>query len=386
MNYVTFQRGTLVKRPDANGFTWILRYYDAEGHKKALKLGTNVELPTEADAKRKAASMTAVINDTKDVFTFGQLVERYIKEQLPSRPQTAASYKTCLKYLKDRFSEQKLEAVLGDLVAIEDWLKGLQTQSKPARPLSKKTKSNIKAMLYRLIEVAMKWGYISMQRNPISVVEVKTVGIQPKKRLKRPLTAKQIKDLINYAELPEHVRVMVKLCVFLGLRISETLGLKWEDIDFENVDGAMVSIVRSAVGQHIDETKTVQSNDVLPLHRYLVDTLLAWRKASTSINGWVFESETTGRPFHRDSLQSDYLAPAGRKLGIVNLGWHTLRHTYIKHLRKNKTDAEVTMMLARHADLSTTNLYGRDDEEMDLKRPAHEALVDALWVKMEEEE
>ena len=96
------------------------------------------------------------------------------------------------------------------------------------------------------------------------------------------------------------------------------------------------------------------------------------------MNGWVFGSVLTGRPFHRDSLQADHLRPAGQALGIVNLGWHSFRHTQIANLRKNGTAAEVQMMLMRHSDWRTTNSYGRDGGSLEIKRPAHESMVDAL--------
>lgn len=45
------------------------------------------------------------------------------------------------------------------------------------------------------------------------------------------------------------------------------------------------------------------------------------------VNGWLFGNIDTGRPYHADSLRQDHLAPAGRKAGIPNLGWHNFRHT-----------------------------------------------------------
>lgn len=93
----------------------------------------------------------------------------------------------------------------------------------------------------------MKWGYVPVDRNPIDLVEVKRPkGIQPKKRLKEPLTRKQINDLLSDPKLPQHVRVMSILSLGLGLRASELLGLRWEDIDMRKGE---LNIVRGAVGR-----------------------------------------------------------------------------------------------------------------------------------------
>ena len=36
----------------------------------------------------------------------------------------------------------------------------------------------------------------------------------------------------------------------------------------------------------------------------------------------------TGRSVHGDSMQKDYLRPAGEKIELRGVGWHTFRHTY----------------------------------------------------------
>lgn len=377
MSNQSFQAGTLVKRQDANGFTWVLRY-TKDGKRKAMILGTHEDLPTEGHAKLKAADKIALINSDKPIYTFGQLVERYKSEELPPRLQTASSYNSNIKHLMAKWGTVDLSVMLKDLMAIQSWLGDLQTPAKanrPARPYSKKTKQHIKALLHRIIECAMRWGYLPIDRNPVSLVEIKVKGIQPAKRLKVPLTINQFNRLVGDEELPEHVRVMSKVALFLGLRISEVLGLRWEDVDF---DGCVVSIERSAVGKDLGDTKTLGSRSVLPLHEYIVNTLKVWQKSSEPINGWVFGSIATGRPFHRDSLQADHLLPAALRCGIHGLGWHTFRHTHIAILRQVGTAPEVQMMLMRHADMRTTNSYGRDGQSLELKRPANSAVVEAI--------
>ncbi len=43
---------------------------------------------------------------------------------------------------------------------------------------------------------------------------------------------KQIEDKLNIARNPKHIGVL--LALYLGLRLGETLALKWDDIDFSN--------------------------------------------------------------------------------------------------------------------------------------------------------
>ena len=373
MTYTSFQRGSIVKRLTAKGYTWTLRY-KRQGKYKAVKLGDQDELPTHKDAQRKAATLSAVINDAYQAKTFSQLIAKYEHEEMELlRPQTASSYRSAIKYLLYKFQDMRLELMLKDLMSIQNYISNLVGED--GKPLSKSTKQHIKSMLHRLIECAMRWGYLEVQRNPISLVEIKFKGIQPAKRLKVPITEKQLWALLNYKGLPEFIKVMIKLCMFLGLRISEVLGLRWEDIDLER---GVVNIVRSCVGKHIDETKSTTSQTSLPLHPYIVQTLRTWLSCSEPVNGWLFGNAATGRPFHRDSLNSDYLVPAGKALGIVNLGWHTFRHSHRAFLRALNVAPETQQLLMRHANLSTTMEYGVDDHLLDVKRPANEALAEKL--------
>jgi len=372
MSRLSFQTGTLVKVPTVKGFRWVLRYY-RDGVQKAKTVGTHLTLPTEALARMKANELVPAINDTNPIYTFGQLVAKYELDEMPSREDTAASYRSMLKHLSAGWSDVPVTDMLKNLMAIQSWLSDLK--GKTGKPLSKKTKQHIKALLHRIIECAMRWGYLPVDRNPISLVEVRVSGIQPKKRLKVPLTLGQLKFVFADKEIAHHVRVMISIAVFTGMRVSEILGLRWEDIDLA---AGTVSIQRSFVGKFVGETKTQSSEAVLPLPDQLVTILATWQTEQPSINGWVFGSVTTGRPFHRDSLQADHLLPAGLRHGIQGLGWHTFRHSHIAYLREMKTAPEVQMMLMRHSDMRTTNSYGRDGGSLELKRPANQAVVDFI--------
>jgi integrase len=383
MQYTTFQRGTLVKIDSAKGgFTWKLRYRK-DGQLKSMTIGTSDELPTEKDARRKAATLSAVINEDTPAKTFSQLCERYIADELPSRPQTAASYKSAMRHLRAKFDDMPLDKMLKDLMSIKAWISDLQSfpiPGAPARPLSMKSKQNIKACLHRLINCAMMWGYIDVQANPIALVEIKKpkFGKLPPKRLKTPLTPKQVRTLLMREGLSDHVKVMITLCVFNGLRISEVLGLRWEDVDFHAENGPVISIMRSSVGKHVDETKSDASQSTMPMHPHVAQVLASWKASSTSFKGWVFENEVTGRPFHRDSLQTDHLAPAGKAIGINNLGWHSFRHSFRAFQRDIGTAPETQKLVMRHANLSTTMEYGVDDELLEVKRPAINAVAEML--------
>jgi integrase len=284
-----------------------------------------------------------------------------------------------LNRIRGEWGSPMLDDFLIDVSSVERWLKDMKTLprtkkdgsiSRVAEPVSRKTKDHYKAVLHRLVECAMRWGLADIQRNPVGLVEVRT-GAR-RKRVPTIITFDQYRRLLEREELGVHCRVMVQLAMCLGLRASEILGLRWEDVDLL---GGTLRIQRSAVGKYQDETKTESSADTLPLHERLVKVLIGWRLAAPIIDGWVFGSPITGRPYHRDSLHEDYLKPAALKIGLSRLGWHDFRHTYRAMLRDLGLPLEVQQKLMRHASISMTTQYGNSGMD-ESKREANRQLVE----------
>jgi integrase len=260
-----------------------------------------------------------------------------------------------------------------DPMAVEQWIKGLQTvprkQQKP-RDLAPKSKLHTRAVMHRLFEYAMRWRYLDCQRNPMGLIELK--GTSRRVRPIYLMTPQQYYVILSH--LAPYVRIMAVLAMKTGMRISEILGLRWQDLDFVQ---ATLTIKRSVVGKYEDETKTLASASVLPLHEMLIQELQGWKAQEESVNGWLFENIDTGRPYHADLLRQDHMAPAGRKAGIPNLGWHNFRHTYRARLGSSGVAPEVQQKLMRHSSIDMTMKYGQNNM-LDLTRPANARLIEEL--------
>jgi integrase len=142
-------------------------------------------------------------------------------------------------------------------------------------------------------------------------------------------------------------------------RVSEVVGLKWEDFDFE---AGTLLVQRSVVHGRVDAVKTEYSNDLMPLDASLAALLLEWRSlpAPNGLSEWVFQNPVTGRPYHQEQIQKRFLKPAGEKAELgFSLGWHTFRHTYRAWLDDSGAPMTVQQQLMRHASIQTTmNIYG----------------------------
>jgi len=49
-----------------------------------------------------------------------------------------------------------------------------------------------------------------------------------------------------------------------------------------------------------------------------------------------------------------FIQPVAKKLGIGNISWHTLRHTYSTLLHANGEDPKVVQELLRHSSIKVT--------------------------------
>ena len=96
--------------------------------------------------------------------------------------------------------------------------------------------------------------------------------------------------------------------------MSQLLGLRWGDIDFDNLT---VRIQRSFVEGEIYSTKTEASESPLPLDANLANVLLAHKAKATcpSDSHYVFAGES-GKPRWPHSMLADHIKPAAVKAGI----------------------------------------------------------------------
>jgi integrase len=262
-------------------------------------------------------------------------------------------------------------------MAVEQWIKALMTtprkkEDKP-RPLAPKSKAHTKAVFHRLFECAMRWRYLEIQRNPMSLIELH--GSSKRTRKIVLVTTEQYQKLLPL--LPQHCRVMVTLAMCLGLRVSEILGLRWEDVDLE---AGSLQVRRSVVNGHVEDTKTEASEDELPLHPELAEVLREWREAEKPVNGWLFGNLDTGKPYHADTMRQRHLNRAAATIGLPKLGWHAFRHTYRAKLAELGLPLEVQQKLMRHASIDMTTKYGRNSM-LKVTRPANAQIVEMVMRK-----
>jgi integrase len=148
-------------------------------------------------------------------------------------------------------------------------------------------------------------------------------------------------------QLSDLHRTMVVAAMCSGMRVSEVLGLRWDQLDLTSGLMSIQSRVANsgAVG-------TAGSEGPVPIDPVLLESLLEWRKKTPS-SGLVFPSHITGRCYYAGPIQQDYFRPAARKLGLVGVCWHTFPHSYRSWRDEDGTPMGVQQKLMRHAPAAT---------------------------------
>ena len=198
--------------------------------------------------------------------------------------------------------------------------------------------------------------------NPIKVVR------QSGKRSRIPdiLTPGEISSLGHGSAKRD--RAMMSIEYGNGLRISEGIGIKWHDIDFEK---CVAMVNQSVVKGHVGATKNEVSKKLVPLHEYQIEDLKAWRSVAPypEDDAWVFASDHSrvkGRkPYWPDAILKHHIRPLATKLGVnKRIGWHTFRRTFSSLLTQNGENVSVVQELMRHANPQTTlRLYSQANAE-----------------------
>src|SRR5215207_4101925 len=201
---------------------------------------------------------------------------------------------------------------------------------------SAKTSVSALATLESVMRFARRRGWIVA--DPVERLE-RDERPRPAPRRQRVLGRAQIERLL--AVCAPRDRLMVATVLYTGLRISEMLGLVWDDVDFDpgviHVRAQLSRAHRGAPARRVPP-KTVASVRDIPLVAQLARLLAAHKQASRFARGddWVFAT-ARGTPYGHRNVSRRCLGRAAQLAGLNDDGWpplrfHDLRHTFASHL------------------------------------------------------
>jgi len=172
---------------------------------------------------------------------------------------TKASYEgTLRKYLIPAFGAVPLREM--STLSLQRYFSELGDST-----LSGDTVLKIKEVLSSVLGSAV--GYELVTKNPMIAVRIPRNKVVNKKKKKPHLTPEEFDQLVNLVEEP--YATMIYVAVHTGLRVSELVGLKWEDVHAEEGAEAITVDERYCRGDW-SVTKTVASSTTIPVEADLL--------------------------------------------------------------------------------------------------------------------
>jgi integrase len=273
--------------------------------------------------------------------TLGDLIDRYIRDVLPTKGTQKSNQKSQLIWWKEQIGDYTLADVTPALLGeCRDLLLNSSTHYKVKR--SPATTNRYLAALAHALSVAVQeWGWLD--DSPMRKIRKPT---EPRGRV-RFLSDDERERLLKACEESDspYLYTVVVLALSTGARKSEIMNLKWKDVDLN----------RNRIT--LEETKNHERR-ILPLAGHalqLVKDMASVRRIDTHL---LFSSSAPDRPadvrYHWNT--------ALRKAGIENFRFHDLRHTAASALAMNGASlAEIADVLG-HKTLQMVKRYAHLSE------------------------
>ncbi|MEZ7495857.1 tyrosine-type recombinase/integrase [Leeuwenhoekiella aequorea] len=211
--------------------------------------------------------------------------------------------------------------------------------------------THIRAYLQRLIRQDKSNSYLNQVINSIKFYYEVVLGMpnrfyeieRPRKEHKLPqvISKEEVISLIAHTNNLKH-KCIVELIYGSGLRRSELLNLKIEDIDSKR----MLVRVKQAKGSK-DRLTLLSQNALLDLRNYYK----SWKPKE-----YLFEGQRGGQ--YSGQAVVNIVKNASLKARIkVSVTPHTLRHSFATHLLEAGVDLRQIQVLLGHQSTKTTEIY-----------------------------
>ena len=234
--------------------------------------------------------------------------------------------------------------------------------AKTKKPLSGKTILEHHRLLRAMLHKAVYWQLIVA--NPAERVQAPKAR-KPKRRSYDDEQTKILLENLEKLSIEEtKYKVAIILTVFTGVRLSELMGLEWQDIDFKN---GIISINRSSqylsdMGVFTKTPKTESSIREIAIPEFIISLLEEYKlwyeeQKSIYVELWTNSDrlfvQSDGKPMHPSSI-SKWFVRYVSTIGLPVINFHGLRHTNASLLVAQNVDIAVISARLGHAQISTT--------------------------------
>ncbi len=368
-------------RPFREGHWWWIKTREdvlVEGRYKRKQKRVKVcpaDTP-DREARKIAAEVLRPINQGLQTIGSASKFADYVNNTyrpvvLPQLASTTqANYEgTLRKYLMPAFGEVTLRELT--TLRLQGYFSKLSDSD-----LGGDTVSAMRQVLSAVLGSAVLYELLS--KNPVLGVRLPKSKIVNKRKRKAHISPEEFFRLLQ--ALPEPYATMVFVAVFSGLRISEVIGLKWEDVGEDSLtvderccrgdwsetktEASFATIgISSAVSTRLQSLKTLEI-DVPWGGQGATKKIKAVR--SDGPHDLVFQSIRKGAAMNDQNILRRHLRPAAIRLGLdpKKATWRSLRTSCATWMIEAGADPKSVQAQMRHSRISTTmDIYAQNVPE-----------------------
>ena len=361
--------GNIRQRPDGR---WEARftYTDELGKQKRA----SVYADTQKEARKKLTAALKSVDEGSYRKTQRYTVQQWMEEWVSVycrelKPSTIDGYRSKAKtWINPALGTVQLSALTN--TTIQKFYNQLRDGNKDHKPLSPKSIQNIHGIFHRALKQAVIAGLIPS--NPADNVKLPKV----KKPDLSPLMDDNIGKFMEAIQGDRFERLFI-LALFSGMRQSEIIGLRWDDVDLDNgtilVRRQLQKSRSSGKYIYVGETKNGKERtvsiapSVAKVLRQQKAQQAEWQLAAGSLwnnaDNLVFTDEAGNHIRH--NTMTEHFKNAVASIGMPGARFHDLRHSYaISALQAGDSIKAVQEQLGHYSSAFTMDVYAAVSDTM----------------------
>ncbi len=269
--------GVYSKKNKDGKLRWYIDFY-VDGVRKRECVGRSKTLAKTALAKRTTEVSEEKYNiEPKGGILFKDFADQWLQEREAHLKRSSFCDYKCIfeRYLLPTFGKKRLRKITD--TDIENLIKSLKVQ------LSNKRINNILVPLKTLLKKAKRKKIIIA--NPFDDVDT----LRVEKTEIKPLSMEEVRLFLE--KVDSHFKAYFEVAFFSGIRPSEQIALKWDNIDFTR---AKINVVDARVMGEESAPKTVESRRSINMLQPVKEALQRQAEITFLKSSYVFSSKGGG--------------------------------------------------------------------------------------------
>ena len=264
---------------------------------------------------------------TKSFSDLDYWISEWLKSDRRGSANTAASYRLDLKQFFDSAKKRFDKVTVGDVLEYQSSLPDKYTAKTKARKIA-----TVRSF-YKFLN--------NREVTNLNLARIESPRIQQRVEKDKLLTEKEVQALIDAATNDQH-RLFVRFLYLTAVRVSESLALRWRDVD-------LAEGIAHVVG------KGNKRRELFIPAALRLDFTLMWNEGVQS-SELIFS-------FIKNRLHALRIVQGLAKVAKIDkpVTPHSFRHAHISHALKNGATLAELRDQAGHANISTTSLYAHAD-------------------------